>query len=648
MKHELKRFTDRHGAPLTAVTRRFSAVDARHMPSEADPKVLTPVFTLADQLTVDPNPLLVIDDAAKSQQIAMSKPEIAVALSHIEVWRLVANGDVPSALILEDDVFFPRGFGKKLSSTWASLTDPDSGASNFDLLYLSFTEVGARPERDGNNPIRRERPGIWQASAYVLTRAGAQRLLSQLPAHGPIDLWLNLQFQNIRTFTASKQVIEQRIDGPSSNSYSILPILSQLGVLTAEKPALPVRTRRKAPIIALGEPGSGLSSLAKALSMLGYTCCSDLSVLPGEETDMLRDGSRRCMFNAYVNIGTLDASRTQQLARSNRRVRVITTSAIDLPGIDPERILDISTATDIWAELSAFLDIDYPTHPYPKEADQGLRELARHGDDHDRDSRSTAQLPDETPWVLRADSSWRGLPIAGAGVRPPDTLVATYNPQRQLDEDVWRLREDTFPSNLSIFSPNNFIQTSRSHGSLVLDAQPTRVREFTAAAIASRQSYRYGTFRAVLKPSDTPGLITGFFLHRNGPRQEIDIEFLGKDTTKILVNVFYNPGPSGTKLEYGYIGTPALIELGFDAATEFHTYEIEWHPDRIVWRVDGSDVHVRHLWQPTPIPDQPLELNLNLWHSRSIDLAGRLDFDRLPSSSHVRHIEVFSACATDG
>jgi hypothetical protein len=64
--------------------------------------------------------------------------------------------------------------------------------------------------------------------------------------------------------------------------------------------------------------------------------------------------------------------------------------------------------------------------------------------------------------------------------------------------------------------------------------------------------------------------VTGLFLHRNGPRQEIDIEFLGRDTTRMFVNVFYDPGIPGTKLEYGYRGTPTVIDLGFDASKTFH------------------------------------------------------------------------------
>lgn len=135
-----------------------------------------------------------------------------------------------------------------------------------------------------------------------------------------------------------------------------------------------------------------------------------------------------------------------------------------------------------------------------------------------------------------------------------------------------------------------------------MQRERTPVREFTAAAIARRTSYLYESFAAELRPSNVPGLITGLFLRRNGPRQEIDIEFLGRDTTKMLVNVFYNPGPDGTRLEFGYRGTPTEITFGFDAAADFHLYEIDWQPNHITWKIDGVTVCERTLWNPTPIP----------------------------------------------
>jgi len=135
-----------------------------------------------------------------------------------------------------------------------------------------------------------------------------------------------------------------------------------------------------------------------------------------------------------------------------------------------------------------------------------------------------------------------------------------------------------------------------------------------------------------------PGVVTGFFLHRDSPRQEIDIEMAGKRADRLLVNVFYNPGGEGAKFDYGYRGTPSYIDLGFDASKADHLYAIEWEPCEIRWFVDNRLVHRRVEWQPTPIPNLPMALHVNAWPSRSKELAGRLAIRRLPSTTFVRSI----------
>src|SRR5207248_6464666 len=111
---------------------------------------------------------------------------------------------------------------------------------------------------------------------------------------------------------------------------------------------------------------------------------------------------------------------------------------------------------------------------------------------------------------------------------------------------------------------------------------------------------------------------------------------------KMLVNVFYNPGVEGSRMEYGYRGTPTLIDLGFDASEDFHEYEIEWSETSIRWHVDGQLVYERANWDPTPIPDLPMQLNFNLWHSRSRELAGGLNRSDLPATAELRALRVRS------
>ena len=641
VRRELERFSDRDGKRLSSITRRFSAIDARYMNPSPDRSVLIPEYSLADQLTVDPNPFLHIDSSTRSRVIEMTRQEIAVALSHIEVWKLIAQGDVPSVLVLEDDVFMERGFASGFDKAWTSLGDLRDAPDNFDLLFLAFETVGETGSVNVGRGLNQLRgPGIWEASGYVLTQEGAKKLLEALPVYGPVDLWLNLQFEKLRTYTTTRRVISQRIDEPSTNAYSVLPVLSQVGVITREKPLLPDSKNLPGPVFAIGDPDTGLSSLAAALSMLGYTCASDLRELPKAEAEAVLRGQRNRTFSAYVNIGSMGERELKRIAENLPNARFISTSpGHHLPSKARHTLFLYPDTQDPWAKLTDFLDQDYPSWAYPALSERGQRVIAEYSSRKEFDSINLKF--DRSPWIVVDPSV-----LQGGITLKTDTSLSDMEADRiswvasaPLNRRDWLLRDDTFPSNLALFTSENFtIIDNEAH--LEFRRESTSVRDFTSAAIASTQSYLYGVVRAEMRPPRVTGLVTGLFLHRNGPRQEIDIEFLGKDTTKMLVNVFYNPGTEGTKLEYGYRGTPTLIDLGFDASEDFHYYEIEWTPCAIRWRVDGKLVYERTLWNPTPIPDQPLQVNVNLWHSRSREFAGKLDETELPTSASIRSLEI--------
>ena len=202
------------------------------------------------------------------------------------------------------------------------------------------------------------------------------------------------------------------------------------------------------------------------------------------------------------------------------------------------------------------------------------------------------------------------------------------------------MRNDTFPGNLGLFRPANVTAQSGGGLSLAVIQEPFGVRTLSAAAISSRGRFLYGRFEATLQAASVSGLVTGFFLHRDSPRQEIDIEITGNRPTRLLVNVFYNPGTEGAKFDYGYRGTPAAIPLGFDASKAAHRFAIEWDPSEIRRFVDGELVHRRAAWNPTPIPHLPMTLHINTWPTRSRELAGRLALRALPASAIVRSIAV--------
>ena len=218
---------------------------------------------------------------------------------------------------------------------------------------------------------------------------------------------------------------------------------------------------------------------------------------------------------------------------------------------------------------------------------------------------------------------------------------------RKSELSLWQLREDTFPGNLALFRPSNFVRRVGRPAEITLKQEDLGVRKYSSAALSSRARFQYGRFEAVLRPSRVPGVVTGMFLHRDSPRQEIDIEFVGKRPRQMLTNVFYNPGGDGARFDYGYRGTPVLVDLGFDATQELHCYAIEWSPSQLLWYVDGRLVHRRANWEPTPIPHLPMRFHLNMWPSRSRELAGRLRDRRLPASCVLVSVRLKSGSVMD-
>ena len=113
---------------------------------------------------------------------------------------------------------------------------------------------------------------------------------------------------------------------------------------------------------------------------------------------------------------------------------------------------------------------------------------------------------------------------------------------------------------------------------------------YTAGEARTQNYYHYGDYEVSMKPSSNSGTASTFFVCtgpydvKNGvpnAHDEIDIEFLGDDTTHVQFNFFVD----------GKGGNEYMYDLGFDASEEFHTYGFRWAPDSITWFVDGKPVY---------------------------------------------------------
>ena len=149
---------------------------------------------------------------------------------------------------------------------------------------------------------------------------------------------------------------------------------------------------------------------------------------------------------------------------------------------------------------------------------------------------------------------------------------------------------------------------------------------FSGAEYRSWKKTGYGFYSVKMKAAACSGVISSFFIYNGRPWDEIDIEFLGDDTTRVQFN-YYTAGVGGH--EYIY-------ELGFDASKEFHEYAFDWQEGSITWYVDGVAVY-----QATNnIPSSPGYIMMNIWNVADTNAgwAGRFDETKLPVSAQYQWI----------
>lgn len=132
---------------------------------------------------------------------------------------------------------------------------------------------------------------------------------------------------------------------------------------------------------------------------------------------------------------------------------------------------------------------------------------------------------------------------------------------------------------------------------------------YSGAEYRSKDFYGYGRYEVSMKAIKNDGVVSSFFTYTgpsdNNPWDEIDIEILGKDTTKVQFNYFTD----------GVGNHEYMYDLGFDASEDFHTYAFEWHKDKIVWFVDGTEAYTAS----ENIPVTESKIMMNAWCGTGVD-----------------------------
>ena len=193
----------------------------------------------------------------------------------------------------------------------------------------------------------------------------------------------------------------------------------------------------------------------------------------------------------------------------------------------------------------------------------------------------------------------------------PSSAFIWHTGQETKPQDA---KKDWFTSNFSIANPRFRTGWSRSAvqidgDALVLFLRPSSEgseKDFVGGELQRRRPTHFGRYEVEMTAARGEGVISSFFTytgpHFDDPHDEIDFEFLGRDTTKVWLNRFVG----GSKLPGQW------IDLGFDAADEPHLYAFEWLPDEIIWYVDGREL-LRVDDGEKAIPEHPGKVYINIW-----------------------------------
>lgn len=169
---------------------------------------------------------------------------------------------------------------------------------------------------------------------------------------------------------------------------------------------------------------------------------------------------------------------------------------------------------------------------------------------------------------------------------------------------------------------------------LTIDVDPLATDiPYSGAELRSKDFYGYGRYEVSMKAIKNDGVVSSFFTYTgpsdNNPWDEIDIEVLGKDTTKVQFNYFTNGKGNHEK----------MYDLGFDASEDFHTYAFEWRKDRIDWFVDGELVHTAK----RSIPSTEGKIMMNAWCGTGVDSwLKAFDDSNLPLTAEYQWIKFYT------
>ena len=240
--------------------------------------------------------------------------------------------------------------------------------------------------------------------------------------------------------------------------------------------------------------------------------------------------------------------------------------------------------------------------------------------------------------VSDAVAARRGGPVAVVPLGSFVDELASYDTSRWIKADRWT---NGSPFDNAWRADHVTHDATAAGGAMRLRLSNQRFlgEPYSAGEYRTRGFHGYGCYEARFKPISQPGVVTSFFTFAgpydnggNGRHNEIDVEFLGKDTRRVQFNFWTNDDAYATHNEY-------LLDLGFDAAAAAHNYGFRWTATGIEWYVDGNRVYSFDGTPSNPTPrasDSYQKIMVNAWpvDATAADWAGTFRYEGVREATY--------------
>lgn len=169
---------------------------------------------------------------------------------------------------------------------------------------------------------------------------------------------------------------------------------------------------------------------------------------------------------------------------------------------------------------------------------------------------------------------------------------------------------------------------------------PSLAGAVTSGEVYTAAPYAYGRFEARLRFAAGDGVVSSFFLWKDGSEvagtfwNELDFEKLGADCHVELNAIYGNPSANHIQ----------RVPPGADACGEYHTYAYEWTPDAVAWLIDGVEVR-RDTGETAAAFAQNaaggMQLRFNVWPGDAT-FGGNFSPDILPVHQYIDWVQFSS------